>query len=49
MLLYYYALILRLFLCIPASATDATALNPKGIKTFLANALITFYEWQSCF
>ena len=32
--------ILRLFLCIPASATDAAAVNPNGIKTLLANGLI---------
>ena len=31
----------RLFLCIPASA--AAAVNPKGIKTLLANGLITFF------
>ena len=31
------------FLCIPASAADAAAVNPKGIKTLLANGLITFY------
>ena len=36
-------LILRFFLCIPASAADATAVNPKGIKTLLANGLITFF------
>ena len=35
--------ILRFFLCIPASATDAAAVNPKGIKTFLANGSITFF------
>ena len=28
---------------IPASATDAAAVNPKGIKTLLANGLITFF------
>ena len=26
---------LRFFLCIPASAADAAAVNPEGIKTFL--------------
>ena len=31
------------FSCIPASAADAAAVNPKGIKTLLANGLITFY------
>ena len=35
--------ILRFFLCIPASAADAAAVNPKGIKTLLANGLITFF------
>ena len=25
----------KIFLCIPASASDAAALNPKGIKTLL--------------
>ena len=29
------------FLCIPASAADAAAVNPKGIKKLLANGLIT--------
>ena len=28
----------KIFLCIPASAADAAAVNPKGIKTLLANA-----------
>ena len=32
--------ILRLFLCIPASAADAAAVNPKEIKTLLANSLL---------
>ena len=32
-----------MFLCIPASAADATAVNPKGIKTLLYNGLITFF------
>ena len=45
---YYYERmkkyqILRLFLCIPASAADAAAVNPNGIKTLLANGLITFF------
>ena len=31
------------FSCIPASAADAAAVNPKGIKTLLANGLITFF------
>ena len=30
------------FLCIPASVADAAAVNPRGIKTLLANGLITF-------
>ena len=33
----------NLFLCIPASAADAAAVNSKGIKTLLANGLITFF------
>ena len=32
----------NIFLCIPASAADAAAVNPKGIKTLLVNGLITF-------
>ena len=32
-----------IFFCIPASAADATAVNPNGIKTLLANGLITFF------
>ena len=32
----------NIFLCILASAADAAAVNPKGIKTLLANGLITF-------
>ena len=31
------------FLCIPAFAADAAAVNPKGINTRLANGLITFF------
>ena len=34
--------ILRVLLCIPASTADA-AVNPKGIKTLLANGLVTFF------
>ena len=34
---------LKIFLCIPASAAYAAAVNPKGIKTLLANGLITFF------
>ena len=33
----------KTFLCIPASAVDAVAVNPKGIKTLLANGLIIFF------
>ena len=32
----------NIFFCIPASAADAAAVIPKGIKTLLANGLITF-------
>ena len=35
--------ILKFFLCIPAYAADAPAVNPKGVKTLLANGLITFF------
>ena len=35
--------ILRFILCISASAADAIAVNPKGIKTLLANDLIKFF------
>ena len=38
-----YSLILRFFLCIPASAADVAEVSPRGIKTFLANGLITFF------
>ena len=37
-----YFLILIFFLCIPPSAAGAAAVNPKGIKTLLANGLIKF-------
>ena len=30
----------KIFLCIPASTADADAVNPKGIKTLVANGLI---------
>ena len=33
----------NIFLCIPTSAADAAAVNAKGIKTLLANGLITFF------
>ena len=50
-MLYYYAKqrtkdddpILIFFLCIPASAADTAAVNPKGINILLANGLITFF------
>ena len=32
----------KIFLCIPASAAEAAAVNPNGIKTLLPNGLITF-------
>ena len=34
--------ILRFFLCIPASATAAAAVNPIEIKLILTDGLITF-------
>ena len=33
----------NIFLRVPASAADAAAVNTKGIKTLLANGLITFF------
>ena len=39
----YDDLILRFFLYIPASAASAAAVNPKGIKTLLANGLIAIF------
>ena len=33
----------KIFWCIPASAADAIAVNPKGIQTHLANGLISFF------
>ena len=32
-----------IFLCIPASAADTAAANPKGINALLANRLFTFF------
>ena len=32
-----------IFFLIPASAADAAAVNPNGIKTLLAYGLITFF------
>ena len=31
------------FLCIPASTADPATVNPNGIRTLLANGLITFF------
>ena len=33
----------NIFLCIPVSAADAAAVNPKGIKTLLTNGLTAFF------
>ena len=33
----------KIFLCIPASAPYAATVSPNGIKTLLANGLITFF------
>ena len=33
----------KIFLCISASAAGAAAVKPRGIKTLLANDLITFF------
>ena len=33
----------NIFLCIPASAADAAAFNPRGINTLFANGAITFF------
>ena len=33
----------NIFLCIPASAADEAAINPKGINTLLAHGVITFF------
>ena len=33
----------NIFLCIPASAADAAAVNPNGINTLFANGLITLF------
>ena len=40
---YVFIMILIFFLCIPASAAHAAAVNPKGIKALLASVLITFF------
>ena len=36
-------LILIFFLCIPLSSADAATVNPNGIRTVLANDLVTFF------
>ena len=41
-MLYCYQ-ILRFFLCVSAPAADAAAVNTNGIKTLLADGLITFF------
>ena len=33
----------KIFLCIPASAADAAAVDLQGIKMLLANGLMTFF------
>ena len=33
----------NIFLCIPASAADASAVSPKGINTLLATGVITLF------
>ena len=33
----------NIFLCIPESAADDTAVNSKGITTLLVNSLISFF------
>ena len=33
----------KIALCIFVSAADATVVNPRGIKTLLAEVLITFF------
>ena len=38
-----YSLILIFFQCIPASAADVAAVNPKGIEKISDNGLITFF------
>ena len=34
----------KIFLCIPASAAVAAAVNPNGFKILLANGLIIFFS-----
>ena len=33
----------KIFLSVPVSAADAAAVNPNGVKTVLANGLVTFF------
>ena len=33
----------KIFSCIPAYAADVALVNPRGIKTLLANGLIIFF------
>ena len=33
----------KIFLCIPPSAANAAAVNPRGIKTLSADVLIKFF------
>ena len=33
----------KIYSCIPTSAADAVAVNPRGKKKLLANGLITFF------
>ena len=33
----------KIFSCVPASAGEADAINPYGIKTLLANGLMTLF------
>ena len=39
----------KIILWFPASAADATAVNPNRIKTLLANGLITFFNYGNLF
>ena len=37
----------KIFLCISAYAADAAVVNPNGIKTLLANGLMTYFSNES--
>ena len=39
----------KIFLCIPASAANAAAVNPKAINTLLANGLVTYFIKRNMF